>query len=37
MLVACMIDAMFAILVSLIRTLRSAFRTHTFHADLNEP
>jgi hypothetical protein len=24
-----MIDAMFAILVSLIRTLRSAFRTHT--------
>jgi hypothetical protein len=37
MLVPCMSDATFAILVSLIRTLRSAFRTHTFRADLNEP
>jgi putative transposase len=27
--VLCMIDAMFAILVSLLCTLRSAFRTHT--------
>ena len=29
MLVPCMIDAMFAILVSLLRTLRAAFRTRT--------
>jgi hypothetical protein len=27
--ISCIIEAMFAILVSLLRTLRSAFRTHT--------
>ena len=32
MLVSCMTDARFAILVSLLRTLRSAFRTHADRA-----